>query len=40
MQMVMALPGIEEKWDSKEVEDLILAQLDSHTNNNTPHKQA
>jgi len=40
MQMVMALPGIEEKWDSKEVEDLILAQLDSHTNNNTLHKQA
>src|SRR6476620_3365389 len=25
MQLVMALPGIEEKWDSKEVEDLILA---------------
>lgn len=40
MQLVMALPGIEEKWDSKEVEDLILAQFNSHTNNNAFHKQA
>ena len=33
MQMVMSRPGIEEKWNSKEIEDLVLAQLEAATNN-------
>ncbi|HJW17825.1 MAG TPA: NAD(P)/FAD-dependent oxidoreductase [Flavisolibacter sp.] len=37
MQGIMSLPDIKDKWDSKEVEDMILEQFKSEINNDTQH---
>jgi kynurenine 3-monooxygenase len=39
MQMIMSMPDIKQKWNSAEVEDMIMAQIKAETNNNTLHKK-